>query len=98
MQGVNAPHLPQPLRDYNLLPQTTNFPFQSALGESFSTYQASLSNQQSRFSITPNSSWISMLQPPPPLSHFNDSTVNAVTVTVGVPLQYRQTHLSASKE
>lgn len=98
MQGVNAPHLPQPPRDYNLLPQTTNFPFQSASGESFSTYQASLSNQQSHFSITPNSSWTSMLPPPPPVSHFNDSAVNAVTVTAGVPLQYQQTHLPPRNE
>ena len=93
MQGVNAPHLPQPLKDHNVMPPTTNFPFQSASGESFSTYQALPSNQQPHFSIPPNSSWTSMRPPPPLLSHFNDSAANAVTVAAGVPSQYPQTHL-----
>jgi hypothetical protein len=88
--GANAAHMPEALKDHNLIPQSASFPFGSAPAESFHPCKAPSSNQNSQYSV-PQSTWISL--PPPPPRPLYDSTSNAGTATPGVSSQFQEGHL-----
>ncbi|KAL8111136.1 uncharacterized protein LOC141671457 [Apium graveolens] len=80
-QATNAP--PQMPRDYIMMPQSSRYQSLPNPPDNFTPYQASLSNQHASFSISGNSAWNSLPQPPR-RQHDNESTVH-VSSSYGLP-------------
>ncbi|XP_038687871.1 uncharacterized protein LOC119987150 isoform X1 [Tripterygium wilfordii] len=81
-QGVNTPHMAQPLSGYNLMLQETTISSASAPGKSF-PYM--LPSQQSFFSAPSTS-----LPPPPPIFPPHNSNVESTTPVVSSQFQQAQ--------